>query len=104
MPYVPAPSMVLFVIEISRLLMPWVKMPANDPVGVVGVQVVRKIEGEGHIARPTVLSRPVVIVAPPAVASSVAPLKVSEPRVFMTAFAGSVRVLPVVTVRPVMTV
>src|SRR5436190_14836373 len=73
--------------------------PPQSPAA--GVQVVKK--AEGHIARPTLLSRPVVIVAPPAVASSVAPWNVSElctptRRVFTTAFAGRVSVFPGLTV------
>src|SRR3989454_617590 len=76
----------------------WVKLrlPQSPATGVP--QVVMKTEGQS--ARPTVLSRIVVIVAPPAMASSVAPWKVSVPKDFSTAAAGRVSVFPLVTVRP----
>ena len=76
----------------------WVKLrlPQSPATGMP--QVVMKTEG--HSWRPTVLSRIVVIVAPPAVASRVAPWKVSVPKDFRIAPAGRVRVLPLVMVRP----
>src|SRR5256885_7876037 len=76
----------------------WVKLrlPQSPATGVP--QVVMKTEGQSW--RPTVLSRIVVIVAPPAVASSVAPWKVSVPKDFTTAFAGRVRVAPDAIVSP----
>src|SRR5438128_2909238 len=75
----------------------WVKLrlPQSPATGMP--QVVMKTEG--HSWRPTVLSRIVVIVAPPAVASRVAPWKVSVPKDFRIALAGRVRVLPLVMVR-----
>src|SRR5919201_6811829 len=77
----------------------WVKLSVpQSPAAGLPQPVVTKTEG--HSTSPTALSRRVVMVAPPAVASSVAPWKVSVPKLFTTALAGRVRVEPDVIVRP----
>src|SRR2546430_8804951 len=69
----------------------WVKLglPQSPATGLPPVA-----SADGQATRPTALSRIVVIVAPPALASRVAPWNVSVLSVFTTAFAGSVRVAP----------
>src|SRR5437867_8491038 len=75
----------------------WVKLsvPQSPAAGLHPVT-----SADGHVTGPTLLSRSVVIVAPPAVASRVAPWKVSVLSVFTTAFAGRVRIAPDAIVRP----
>ena len=75
----------------------WVKLrPPQSPAA--GLHPVTS--ADGHVTGPTLLSRSVVMVAPPAVASRVAPWKVSVLSVFTTAFAGRVRIAPDAIVRP----
>src|SRR5438552_1325373 len=91
MPYVPAPSLRRVVGK------SWVKLrPPQSPAA--GLHPVTS--ADGHVTGPTLLSRSEVMVAPPAVASRVAPWKVSVLSVFTTAFAGRVRIAPDAIVRP----
>src|SRR2546426_7988495 len=64
-------------------------LPHSPATGVQG----EPMKTLGHRTGPTVLSRRLVIVAPPAVASSVEPWNVIGPAVFTTAVAGRGRMV-----------